>query len=148
MNTQRNAENTAVELRARLRQARAELASDQRSRGNLLMRARLFTWLNVAREQAQEAGLPKPSRIAAFWPMADEPDLLPLLSQWADADDITLTASGAVDTFSGVIIYSDTSPDNSLLYYIDLDQDVDLEASDQLLLAIGSDGLMTTEVAP
>jgi 5-formyltetrahydrofolate cyclo-ligase len=90
MNTQRNAENTAVELRARLRQARAELTSDQRSQGSLLMRARLFTWLNVAREQAKGACLPKPSRIAAFWPMADELDLLPLLSQWADADDITL----------------------------------------------------------
>lgn len=90
MNTQRNAENTAVELRARLRQARTELAPDQRSRGSLLMRARLFTWLNVAREQAQQEGLPEPSHIAAFWPIADEPDLLPLLSQWADADGITV----------------------------------------------------------
>ncbi len=49
------------------------------------MRARLFTWLNVARDQAVQAGNPAPTTVAAFWPMADEPDLRPLLTQWSEA---------------------------------------------------------------
>lgn len=64
---------------------RAELPEDQRSRGGLLMRARLFTWLNVARDEAVRAGNPAPTTVAGFWPMADEPDLRPLLEQWTAA---------------------------------------------------------------
>ncbi|KAG0922390.1 hypothetical protein G6F31_019934 [Rhizopus arrhizus] len=57
------------------------MPEDQRSRGGLLMRARLFTWLNVARDEAARAGRPAPATVAAFWPMADEPALRPLRSQ-------------------------------------------------------------------
>lgn len=81
MHNENYAENTAVALRTRLRQARAALPEDARSRGALLMRARLFTWSNLAREALAEAGQPLKC-IAAFWPMADEPDLRPLLEQW------------------------------------------------------------------
>ncbi|ANY17916.1 5-formyltetrahydrofolate cyclo-ligase [Bordetella pseudohinzii] len=84
MQTQNTGENTAVALRARLRRQRAELPENQRSRGALLMRGRLFTWLNVARERAAGLGRPLQS-VAAFWPMAEEPDLRPLLQQWVDA---------------------------------------------------------------
>ncbi|WP_088143347.1 5-formyltetrahydrofolate cyclo-ligase [Achromobacter xylosoxidans] len=84
MTTQNTPEDTAVPLRARLRKLRAELPEDQRSRGGLLMRARLFTWLNVARDEALRAGRPAPATVAAFWPMADEPDLRPLLEQWVE----------------------------------------------------------------
>ncbi len=48
------------------------------------MRARLFTWLNVARDEAGRGGGRIPSVVAAFWPMADEPDLRPLLQQWVE----------------------------------------------------------------
>jgi len=86
MTTEKNMpENTAVALRTRLRQQRAELPEGQRSRGALLMRGRLYTWLNLAREAAVAAGRPAPTTVAAFWPMPDEPDLRPLLSQWAEA---------------------------------------------------------------
>ncbi|WMD19446.1 5-formyltetrahydrofolate cyclo-ligase [Achromobacter seleniivolatilans] len=85
MTTQNTPEDTAVQHRTRLRQMRAELPEDQRSRGGLLMRARLFTWLNVARDEAARAGRPAPATVAAFWPMEDEPDLRPLLSQWVEA---------------------------------------------------------------
>jgi len=84
MPNENNAENTAVALRTRLRQARAALPADARSRGALLMRARLFTWVNVARDALADAGRPLRT-IAAFWPMADEPDLRPLLEQWVAA---------------------------------------------------------------
>jgi len=85
MNIQNTAQNNAVALRARLRQARAALPESQRSRGGLLMRGRLYTWLNAAREQAARQGVPAPASVAAFWPLDHEPDLRPLLEQWAQA---------------------------------------------------------------
>lgn len=84
MTTQNTPEDTASQLRTRLRKLRAELPEDQRSRGGLLMRARLFTWLNVARDEAVRAGRRAPAVVAAFWPMEDEPDLRPLLEQWTE----------------------------------------------------------------
>lgn len=50
------------------------------------MRARLFTWFAIARDEAKDAGLPPPQVIAAFWPLGDEPDLRPLMSQWDDSE--------------------------------------------------------------
>ncbi len=84
MTTQNTPKDTAVQHRMRLRKLRAEMPEDQRSRGALLMRARLFTWLNVARDEAVRAGRAAPATVAAFWPMDDEPDLRPLLSQWVE----------------------------------------------------------------
>jgi 5,10-methenyltetrahydrofolate synthetase len=80
-----NSEDNAVALRARLRRTRAAISDDARRRGALLMRGRLFTWLALAREAAAKAKRPAPQTVAAFWPMADEPDLRPLLQQWAEA---------------------------------------------------------------
>ncbi len=89
MQTRNTEENTAVALRARLRQERGELPLSQRSRGALLMRGRLFTWLNVARERAQAQGR-RLQTIAAYWPMNDEPDLRPLLEQWVEEAGLTV----------------------------------------------------------
>ncbi|MDM9558881.1 MULTISPECIES: 5-formyltetrahydrofolate cyclo-ligase [Bordetella] len=85
MNIRNSAQNNAVALRARLRQARADLPAAQRDRGGLLMRGRLFTWLNAARDQAVKRGARPPATVAAFWPLEHEPDLRPLLDQWAQA---------------------------------------------------------------
>ncbi|MCD0503499.1 5-formyltetrahydrofolate cyclo-ligase [Bordetella petrii] len=85
MNTQNSAQDNAVALRARLRQARANVPENQRSRGGLLMRGRLYTWLNAAREQADKRGHKAPASVAAFWPLEHEPDLRPLLEQWSQA---------------------------------------------------------------
>ncbi|WP_459616083.1 5-formyltetrahydrofolate cyclo-ligase [Bordetella sp. 2513F-2] len=79
MAIQNTAQDNAVALRARLRQARAGIPERDRARGALLMRGRLFSWLNAAR--AQLGG--NPLSVAAFWPMDHEPDLRPLLEQWA-----------------------------------------------------------------
>jgi 5-formyltetrahydrofolate cyclo-ligase len=85
MTTKNTLKDNAVPLRARLRQARAALSEDQRQRGGLLMRGRLFTWVGMARDAQQRAGRPVLSVIAAYWPLAEEPDLRPLLRQWAEA---------------------------------------------------------------
>ncbi len=50
------------------------------------MRGRLFTWVALARDAARQAGRPELSVIAAYWPLADEPDLrAALLGQWVEA---------------------------------------------------------------
>ncbi|OZI62920.1 5-formyltetrahydrofolate cyclo-ligase [Bordetella genomosp. 11] len=85
MTTKNTLKDNAVPLRKRLREARASLNEAQRQRGGLLMRGRLFTWVALAREAARNAGRPGPSVIAAYWPLQDEPDLRPLLAQWAEA---------------------------------------------------------------
>jgi len=54
-----------------------------RSRGALLMRGRLFTWLNLARDKAAATGR-RLQTVAAYWPMEGEPDLRPLLQQWVE----------------------------------------------------------------
>ncbi|HTK00824.1 MAG TPA: 5-formyltetrahydrofolate cyclo-ligase [Bordetella sp.] len=85
MTTQNTLKDNAVPVRTRLREARAALNDAQRQRGGLLMRGRLFTWVGLARDAARKAGRPELSVIAAYWPLPDEPDLRPLLSQWAEA---------------------------------------------------------------
>jgi len=72
-------------LRARLRTTRRELSDLERERGALLMRGRLYTWLALARDALLAANQPAPQVIAAYWPLADEPDLRPLLTQWVAA---------------------------------------------------------------
>jgi len=79
-------QNTADLLRTRLRASRRDLPVADRQRGSLLIRARLFTWLAVHRDNCDAAGLAAPSVIAAYWPLADEPDLRPLLVQWDEAE--------------------------------------------------------------
>ncbi|CAM3977457.1 5-formyltetrahydrofolate cyclo-ligase [Bordetella tumulicola] len=85
MNIQNTEQNNLIALRTRLRQARNEIPDAQRSRGGLLIRGRLFTWLNAVREQATKRGATAPATVAAFWPLTHEPDLRPLLNQWAQA---------------------------------------------------------------
>ncbi|MFC4275999.1 5-formyltetrahydrofolate cyclo-ligase [Achromobacter aloeverae] len=85
MSTKFTQEDNAVPLRTRLRQLRAALPDDQRRRGALLMRGRLYTWLGLARDAALKAGRPAPAVVAAYWPLQDEPDLRPLLEQWVEA---------------------------------------------------------------
>jgi 5,10-methenyltetrahydrofolate synthetase len=85
MTTKNTLKDNAVPLRTRLREARAALNDAQRQRGALLMRGRLYTWVSLARDAARKAGRPELSVIAAYWPLAEEPDLRPLLSQWTEA---------------------------------------------------------------
>ena len=88
--TRENTENTATDLRTRLRAGRSAMTDASRSRGALLMRARLCAWLGTYRSESASAGRPAPAVIAAFWPMADEPDLRPLLTQWSDDPALTV----------------------------------------------------------
>ena len=92
-------EDNAPQQRARLRAARAAMSPAARDRGALLMRGRLFTWLANYRDAALRAGRPAPATIAAFWPMADEPDLRAVMRQWAE--DAALTVALPVIVAAG-----------------------------------------------
>ncbi|NYT64658.1 5-formyltetrahydrofolate cyclo-ligase [Alcaligenaceae bacterium] len=79
-------QNNAVPLRARLKQRRDAQSSTDTSRGALLIRGRLFTWLASNRTRLLEAGKSAPQHIAAFWPLPGEPELQALLRQWAEEE--------------------------------------------------------------
>jgi 5,10-methenyltetrahydrofolate synthetase len=91
-----NAQDTAVPLRARLKALRLQVPPEDRARGALLIRGRLYTWLATNRTRLRESGRPDVRHIAAFWSMPEEPELQPLLAQWAV--DETLTVSLPVVT--------------------------------------------------
>lgn len=78
-------QNTAAELRKRLKEARQHLAVADRQRGSLLIRARLYTWLAILRDQKKDQGVDQPQIIACYWPLPDEPDITPLTTQWDEA---------------------------------------------------------------
>jgi 5,10-methenyltetrahydrofolate synthetase len=84
-------QDTAVALRTRLKQLRTAMDPEARERGGLLIRGRLYTWLATTRARLREAGRPAPRRIAAFWSMQEEPELQPLLQQWAADEELTLS---------------------------------------------------------
>ncbi|MDY0309236.1 MAG: 5-formyltetrahydrofolate cyclo-ligase [Castellaniella sp.] len=86
-----NAQDNAADLRTRLKRRRAEIPPQDRDRGALLIRGRLYTWLATNRTRLRESGRPDIRHIAAFWSMTDEPALQALLGQWAQ--DETLTVS-------------------------------------------------------
>lgn len=79
------------ELRQQLLALRGQQDPIQMRRGALLMRGRLFTWLNGYKKELQRLGLSRPVRIAAFWALANEPELQPLLVQWAEEHTLQLS---------------------------------------------------------
>jgi len=85
MNPENIPEHHAAALRARLRAARRQMPESERDHGALLLRGRLYTWLALRRTAARAAGACSTPVIAAYWPLADEPDLRPLLVQWSKA---------------------------------------------------------------
>lgn len=81
--------DTAGALRRRLRAARAALTDAQRGEGSAAIMAHLRAGL---KDRVAAPGLPRLGEagghwppVAAFWPLAHEPDLRPLLAEWAEA---------------------------------------------------------------
>lgn len=74
------------QLRATLKARRQNQNASDASRGALLMRGRLFTWLATTRTRLQQAGKPAPETIAAYWALPGEPELTPLLYQWVQEE--------------------------------------------------------------
>ena len=91
-----NAQDNAAALRTRLRQRRTDQPAQDRDRGALLIRGRLYTWLATNRTRLRESGRPDVGCIAAFWSMADEPALQPLLRQWAEDPTLTVCLPAVV----------------------------------------------------
>lgn len=78
-----------TDLRQTLLRLRAQQDPADCRRGALLMRGRLFTWLNSYKKQWPHPD--RPIHIAAFWALAQEPELQPLLQQWADDSQLRLS---------------------------------------------------------
>ena len=97
-------QNTADDLRTRLKAMRQTLGVADRQRGGLLIRARIFTWLAVRRDKCSAKGLAAPSVIAAYWPLDDEPDLRPILMQWDDSG-LTVALPSIVEKSSPLHFY-------------------------------------------
>lgn len=106
-------ENNVATIRAQLKQRRAAQDPVDMRRGALLIRGRLFTWLATYRQSRLDAGLPAPRHIAAFWPLSTEPDLSPLLEQWIEEDDLTISLP-VVDRDDGVLSFRLWTPDTPM----------------------------------
>lgn len=86
-----NTQNNAASLRQRLKQRRDAQTHQDMSRGALLIRGRLFTWLATNQSRLEEAGLPRVKHIAAFWALPAEPALEPLLRQWIEEEGYSVS---------------------------------------------------------
>jgi 5,10-methenyltetrahydrofolate synthetase len=84
-------ENNTDSIRAHLKALRAAQDPLESRRGALLIRGRLFTWLATIREQQQNQGRRVFKNIAAFWSLPQEPELQPLLYQWVEEEDISVS---------------------------------------------------------
>lgn len=69
------------QLRNLFKQQRNNLDDKTLSRGALLMRGRLFAWISSNQTALKEQGKPGFNTISAYWPIQNEPDLVPLLRQ-------------------------------------------------------------------
>ncbi len=83
--------NHDLPLREHLKAARRALPYTETSRGALLIRGRLFTWLATRQSQREEQGKPRLQHIAAFWSLPQEPALQPLLQQWVEEQGYTVS---------------------------------------------------------
>lgn len=91
------------DLRQTLLSLRAQQDLRAMQRSALLMRGRLFTWLNSYRSQLKKRGHSTPLHIAAYWPLEHEPDLMPLLSQWSEEENITISLPCVVEKDSPLV---------------------------------------------
>lgn len=107
-------QDNAVDLRTRLKQRRAAQDPTERNRGGLLIRGRLFTWLATTRTRLAEEGRPLPTQIAAFWSTTDEPPLQPLLLQWVEEHDLSVSLP-AVTAPDAPLSFRQWDPDQPLL---------------------------------
>lgn len=78
-------QNTAAELRVRLKALRKHLAPKEQQHASQLIRSHLYTWFTFSRNHCEGNRRPATNVIAAFWPLTDEPDLIPLFGPLAQA---------------------------------------------------------------
>lgn len=100
-----------TDLRKTLLSLRAKQEPSMTSRGALLMRGRLFTWLN--QYKAQRPSLDQPIHIAAYWALRDEPDLAPLLRQWAEDPELRISLPSMVSS-EDPLVFKPWHPDQAM----------------------------------
>src|SRR5690625_1698390 len=76
--------NNDHSLRELIKNQREQRTPRDTSRGALIMRGRLFTWLAALQKSLKEQNKPLVKTIAAFWSLPEEPELQPLLEQWVE----------------------------------------------------------------
>ena len=81
--------NNADQLRARLRGLRQSMSVAERQQASAALCARLQHWFDERLAESSVARRSSPLIVAGFWPMADEPDLRPLL-RWLDLNQVII----------------------------------------------------------
>jgi len=81
--------NNADQLRARLRSLRQSMSVAERQHASAALCARLQHWFDQHLTERTAARRSSPLIVAGFWPLADEPDLRPLLRQ-LDLSQVTI----------------------------------------------------------
>lgn len=83
--------NNLTKLRDLLKLQRNNLDIKEASRGALLMRGRLFTWLATTQTALKQQNRKPLTHISAFWAIDAEPDLEPLLRQLSNDHGYTVS---------------------------------------------------------
>ncbi|MCH4270564.1 5-formyltetrahydrofolate cyclo-ligase [Kerstersia gyiorum] len=135
MKTANTIQDTAATLRTTLRERRNNMDHANRSRGGLLLRGRLFTWLALRRETAEKAGHASPARIAAFHALDGEPDLLPLLAKWVEEDGLEVLLPAVISADQPLVFraWHPDSPMKTGAYGVQEVDGPDLAAADARL---------------
>lgn len=84
-------QNPLQQLRQQIKELRLQMPKSDRDRSSLIMRGRLFTWLETNRTALRDAGKSDDIHIAAFWPTAHEPELQPLLRKWSSESGLRIS---------------------------------------------------------
>ena len=98
--------NSADLLRMRLRSIRQTIPVALRQQLSAQLCARLQKWFEARHATRISVGQTKPEIVAGFWPLADEPDLRPLLeSLHAQGTVVALPLMVKKNDFKQIIYY-------------------------------------------
>jgi len=106
-------QNTAPDLRTRLKQQRARRDRKQIQQGSLRIRTLLDTWLSATRTRLAQAARPVPRHIAAFWPTQGEPQMQALLQQWVRTQELVVSLP-VVSTPDAPLVFRLWHPEQTL----------------------------------
>lgn len=101
-------------LRQTLKARRRELDPQLADRGALLMRGRLYAWLNDEQNQRTKENRPPIQTIAGFWPIANEPDLRPLFRKWVLEAGYTLALPTIIND-QQPLVFKAWTPDSAMV---------------------------------
>ncbi len=101
-------------LRQALKEQRRQLDPHTADRGALLMRGRLYAWLNDEQSRRAKEKCSPIQTIAGFWPLAHEPDLRPLLKKWVQESGYTI-ALPVITNEQQALMFKKWEPDTPMI---------------------------------